>query len=77
MKMIVELQNQIHFAQADFAEFRSLEKELHNLWEGCIPWTEAIAMIAAPEHQLNALWKSWQSWDKRFLDGLRSEEGPE
>jgi hypothetical protein len=46
-------------------EFDRLDRALRDLWEGCIPWHEAIEMIGAPEAYRPMLRKCWNRWNRR------------
>lgn len=58
---------------ADFAELARLEASLKDLWEGCIPWREAIEMVGAGDHPAKAeLRRSWNSWSRKFEASQRA-----
>jgi hypothetical protein len=50
----------------EWAELARLEKDLRDLWEGCVPWREAIEMIGAPEESRRELRRSWNGWNRKY-----------
>jgi hypothetical protein len=47
-------------------ELDRFEKDLRDLWEGCVPWKEAIEMIGAPEESRRELRRSWNGWNRKY-----------
>jgi hypothetical protein len=42
-----------------------LVRQLRDLWEGCIPWKEAIEMVGAPIEYRAKLRTNWNRWQRR------------
>lgn len=65
--------------EADWAELARLEKNLRDLWEGCVPWREAIEMIGpagnSPDEYRairKELRRSWNDWSRRHEASQRA-----
>lgn len=42
-------------------------RELRNLWEGCVPFEEAILMIGvSDEFEAEEFERVWDAWDRKF-----------
>lgn len=54
-------------------EYIHLRRALRDLWEGCVPWTEAIAMIGANDcpSVKKLLRLSWDKWNRTFRASLQ------
>jgi hypothetical protein len=50
-------------------DLAGLRRDLQDLFEGCVPFREAIQMIGANDHpQRNMLAADWRRW-KRAMEG--------
>jgi hypothetical protein len=55
--------DRIHFKSVDAKEPHQIRRELRDLFEGGIPFTEAIEMVGAGNHPLRpAFAAAWGAW---------------
>lgn len=57
----------------DTTDLAQLRRDLRDLWEGCVPWSEAIQMIGAADHpNRKELQADYRRWTRRLEAGQRA-----